>query len=293
MRPFIISFVISASCMHLTHLSMFDRIPAPEIPLKETLPSIDAIRLISLNYETIAADYYWLRTLSHFGTGDNHNRGYPALVPLLERVLKLDPYYEDAYLLAGTAVTSVTAPGHSPVDDSIRLLKPGIQYVPNSVFIPVYLGFNYYIHKQDLNKAVEYFSFAVMNPKCPTNIVGLTTRLVNELNNPLLGIAMLDTILETINNEKIRDSYLRKRQLLELEIELQNLQGVINKFTSLNGSPPKKLSDLTQAGFLKHTHEKDPAGGTYYIDIHGKAATTSEHKRLLISDKVKKVLKHK
>ena len=290
MRPFIISFIISASCMHLTHLSMFDRIPAPENPLKETLPSIDAIRLISLNYETIAADYYWLRALSHFGTRESHDLGYPTLIPLLERVLKLDPYYEDAYLLAGTAVTSVTAPGHSPVDDSIRLLKPGIQYVPSSVFIPVHLGFNYYFHKQDFNKAVGYFSLALINPRCPPNIVGLTTRLVTEIDNPILGIAMIDTILETINNDGLRDSYIQKRQLLELEVELQGFQRSIDKYTSLNGSPPRKLTDLVHVGILKSIPTEDPMGGMYYIDTEGDAATTSEHKRLLLSDKAKKAL---
>jgi len=289
MRVFLFTFILAASCMHLSHLSLVANLPDTQKVSRSALPSIDAIRLISLNYENIAADYYWFRALSHFGIRENHAFGYPNLRPFLERILELDPYFELAYYFAGTALTTT---GPDEVDASIRLLLPGIQYVPDYEYVPMLLGFNYYFYKQDFKNAAKYFAIAAKDPDCPPNVVSLATRLSAEISNPAMGIAIIDAILDKTSDEKLIKSYTDRRLFLQLEIELQYIQEKIEHHNELANSPASVLSDLLQSGQLRALPPHDPVGGSYYIDEAGNAATTSEEKRLRLPKSVKKRLRN-
>ena len=65
---------------------------------KEVMPSTEAARLISLGYDNLVADYYWLRAISHFGDRRMHAYDYPNLLGLMELVLALDPKFISGYL---------------------------------------------------------------------------------------------------------------------------------------------------------------------------------------------------
>jgi len=73
--------------------------------LKETLPSEEALGLLSLGYGSLVADYYWMRALYEFGDPTLAEAKYPNLEALTRRVLALDPNFVTAYYFAGTALT--------------------------------------------------------------------------------------------------------------------------------------------------------------------------------------------
>ena len=250
------------------------------------MPSTDASKLISLGYENVVADYYWLRAISHFGDRRMHAYEYPNLLSLLELVLALDPKFSAAYFFAGSVLN--TSGDH--LQEAMELLHKGRLERPDNWRIAYILGFNYYMYYRDFTKAAELFAEAARHPDAPPVLGKLAVKLAAESQNPEVGIAMIDTILADIQDETLREIYLERRSLLMLEQELLSFQKIIDQFTQRFGQPPVALEDLVQTGLLRQLPQNDPVGGTYFISETGQAATTSEDKRLRLSEEAKEKL---
>jgi len=282
MKPFLFATIIAVSFTHAAHLSMYKRLPQPSQAIEETLPSIKALKLLSLNYKNLVSDYYWLRAISHFGSQRMHKHHYPNLEALMERVLNLDPYFGQAYYFTGTALT--TTGNDSTTDTAIKLLRPGMEYRPNDYNIGILLGFNLYFNRNERLEAAQAFSHAATIPGCPDYIGKIATRIASESTDPRIGLLLIDNILENVVDDKLRAVYEERRQLLQLEVELRALQAYIDRFNELNGRQPDSLEELVQTGLLETLPSSDPLGGSYFINSDGKASTTSEDQRLRVFD---------
>ncbi len=253
---------------------------------KEVMPSTEASKLISLGYENVVADYYWLRAISHFGDRRMHAHEYPNLLGLLELVLALDPKFSAGYFFAGSVLN--TSGDH--LEDAMRLLKQGLVERPDNWRINYILGFNYYMYYRDFEKAAKLFAEAARHSEAPPVLGKLAVKLAAESQSPEIGIAMIDTILDDIQDESLREVYIERRKLLMLEQELISFQRIIDQYTKNFGKPPTTLQDLVQTGLLRQLPQNDPVGGTYFISDTGQAATTSEDKRLRLSVQAKEKL---
>ena len=253
---------------------------------KEVMPSTEASKLISLGYENVVADYYWLRSISHFGDRRMHAYEYPNLLGLLELVLALDPKFSAGYFFAGSVLN--TSGDH--LEDAMRILQTGRTQRPDNWRIPYILGFNYYMYYQDFVKAAQYFAEAARHPDAPSVLGNLAVKLAAESQSPEIGIAMIDTILGDIQDETLREVYIERRNLLMLEQELLSFQRIIDQYTQSFGRPPSTLNELVQTGMLRQLPQSDPVGGTYFISETGRATTTSEDKRLRLSREAKEKL---
>src|SRR5688500_6844114 len=57
-------------------------------------------RRITLSFDALAADVYWIRALQHYGAtrrGATPGRTHDQLYPLLDLTTSLDPYFRPAY----------------------------------------------------------------------------------------------------------------------------------------------------------------------------------------------------
>ena len=87
MKGPLISFLILAVATHVAHGILNDRVPPPSGDLHETLPSEEALALLSLTYEPLVADYYWFKAINEFGETEMHTARYPNLLALVERFM--------------------------------------------------------------------------------------------------------------------------------------------------------------------------------------------------------------
>ena len=210
------AFVLAAAAAHAAHLHLDGVDPGGSDDLHQTLPSEEALELISMTYNPVVADYYWLKTVNEFGDLEKHVARYPNLVPLTRRVLALDPYFKTGYFFAGTALT---------VNDldprvSVELLEKGLEYRPDVWEVPFYLGFNLYYFVGDFEKAAEAMATAARIPGAPAVAGQLATRLAAQAGRPEVGIQMIDSILATVDDETTRESYLQRRKILTVELHL-------------------------------------------------------------------------
>mgnify|MGYP001307120973 CR=1 FL=1 len=92
--------------VQLTHVHL-DQTSERDTSIRaEVLPSEEALNLVSLSYANVVADYYWLRSISDFGTDAQQDSGFPNLGGLTSRVIALDPDFEAA--LKSSLVTIFT-----------------------------------------------------------------------------------------------------------------------------------------------------------------------------------------
>lgn len=275
MRVYGLIFFLLASGAHLTHRAL-DATPLPQPQsLNATLPSVGALQLLGLGYDSLVADYYWLRALGHFGDTQMHALVYPDLEPLLRRTVMLDPNFEAAYYLAGTALTL------QGMDVSLAnaLLEHGLEHRPDVWKIPYYLGFNLYYFAHDYARAAELLARAAKHPEAPAVAGQLATRLAAHAGRPEVGLAYVDSMLEGLTDEKLRQEYLERRKLLLLEIELANLGEAARRYREQHGGPPRTIDELVGPGLLREV-PIDPFGDPYYLDAEGTVRTRSEDRRL-------------
>ncbi|MEK7705274.1 MAG: hypothetical protein AAB426_09970 [Myxococcota bacterium] len=272
----IAALVVLVTVTHASHLALEKRRPAGAVDLRETLPSVEALQLLSLSYASLVADYYWLKAISQFGTTEMHTAGYPNLVGLMERVLALDPYFATAYDFAGTALT---VKGLDP-RASVTLLEQGLRYRPDSWRIAFYLGFNAFFFLGDNNLAASAMARAARVPGSPPMVAMLATRLAAEAGKPEVGLALTEALLETITEPTLRTVYEERRDLLRLEVELAVLHTAAERYQTIVGRSPRTLEDLVRPGILRTLPTHDPVGGRYFLDVRSEVRTTSESKRL-------------
>jgi hypothetical protein len=260
------------------HLLDAQRLVPPNV-VRDTLPSPEALRLLSLGHRSLVADYYWLRALSHFGDETKHTLVYPDLVPLISRVLALDPYFGGAYQFAGTALT---LNGMDPKIAS-ALLTTGLTYRPDLWQIPFYLGFNLYYFEEDYGRAAEMLARAATMKGAPPVAGLLATRLAAEAGRPEVGIRLIDTMLEGITDAKLRAEYEGRRAMLQVERDVRFLDEAIARHRQETGAPPRTMSELVRPGLLAR-EPIDPFGQPYALDGEGRVVLPAGVVRLRLSD---------
>ncbi len=286
---FPIALLVLAVLGHSAHLTL-DSTELPENPtVEETLASNHATRALSLGHYALAADYYWLRALGHFGDYRMHGLLYPNLEPFLTRATALDPYFASIYKLAGTALTLKGM----DVSLSNRILERGLDYRPDVWEIPFYLGFNLYYFDHDFARAAELFSRAAELEGAPPYTAGLATRLAAEAGRPEVGLAVVDSILagldpEDEENKALREEYEQRRTLLLLEVELAALNRTLEAYVRNQGRAPASLQEMVDAGYLKYIPE-EPLGGGYYLS-GDRVMTSNDERRLKLSAQARKEL---
>jgi len=235
------------------------------------------LSFLSLGYEPLVADYYWLRALSHFGTREMHDVGYPNLVAFIRRVLHLDPYFTAAYVFAGTALTV------KELDPSIsvELLKRGAEYHPDNWRIHFLLGFNSYYFLKDYETAAKALAHAATIPGAPAQAGPLATRLAAEAGKPEVGLQMIDSIIETIHDPQLRATYEERRRRLLVELHLEIIGEGVARFERKMARKATKLSDLLTSGIMRALPQ-EPYGGRYLLDTDGRPKTTTPLEALRI-----------
>jgi tetratricopeptide (TPR) repeat protein len=243
--------------------------------LIETLPSLRALDLLSLGYQNLLADYYWVRSLDEFGDSALHEHHYPNLAPYLERVVHLDPLFAGAYIFVGNAL------GFQGMDINlaIKLLKKGVHHRPDKWKIPFLLGFHLYDRRQDYIAAIKALKKAASLPGSPTHLPHLITRMSAHAGQPEVGLEFIERLIESTDDPKLKNDYIERRKLLLVEFHIKHLNAALKAYTKKRGAAASSLKQLVEIGFVNALPE-EPFGGSWTLDAKGQATTTSDIERL-------------
>ncbi|MDQ3068357.1 MAG: hypothetical protein M3R55_01340, partial [Acidobacteriota bacterium] len=134
------------------------------------LQSGPVVQRVALEYDALAADIYWIRSVLHYG-GDRLSAPqagrYELLYPLLDLTTTLDPLFQIAYRFGAVFLAEPPPGGPGRVDLAEQLLKKGMAASPGRWQYPHDLGFIYYWQEQDHQAAATWFQRAASLPGAP------------------------------------------------------------------------------------------------------------------------------
>ncbi len=154
------------------------REPAPiETERLLYLRSGPVARRLMLSFDALAADIYWMRAIQHYGRERRSDRAanrFELLEPLLDLTTTLDPEFNIAYRFGAIFLAELPPSGPGRVDQSIALLKKGLEHNPGRWQYAFDIGFIYYWYgtglgrgRLDYEAAAQWFDEAAKVPGAP------------------------------------------------------------------------------------------------------------------------------
>lgn len=285
-----------AASAHASHLALLARPGVDGLPMglgpkakahlkgqnarivPDILPSIEALRLMTLGYKNLGADYYWLRCVNDYGDRRMARDRYPNLWPLLSRVQALDPFFVAPYIFAGNVMTLRDMPWRL----ALNMLETGMQQRPDSWRIAFSYGFNAYYLGERLDRAAHALARAAQSADAPPYLGPLALRMTAEAGEPEVGIGMVDVMLVQTNDDAQRQTLQQRRDRLMLEVHLKHLNRALDGYKAQHHRTPAALTELIGYGDVTRI-APDPLGGAFYIDAQGQVQTTHANARLRLN----------
>jgi tetratricopeptide (TPR) repeat protein len=225
--------------------------------------------VLSLGFERLVADLYWIRTTYYIGDEASADHDWPAAERLARLVTDVDPHFDSAYVVMASVLNGM----RKDPDAAIRLLEKGAAQ-SHYWRIHFLLGFQYFMEKQDYARGAECLQRA-LDLGGPPYLQFLITRLYNNAGDPTTAMQFIALRLKHEETPVVREQLQKRFNDLWIDRDLALIDAAFASYESARHSDPKSVRALVEAGFLPAL-PRDPEGGEYFI-AQGKAATRLEH----------------
>ena len=248
------------------------------------------LKMMSLEYAPLMADFYWTRVVQFYG--NKHMRGnanLELLWPLLDITTTLDPNLVPAYQFGAVFLSQLAPAGAGRPDLAVQLIQRGIKANPDQWRLYEDLGFVYYFDLKDYPKASEAFLEGSKNPKALVWMKVMAARIASEGESYATSAFLWNDIYETTTDPAIKKNAELHLQLLKVQEDCRQLDLVAQEFRERTGYRPKRMSELVEAGLLRGI-PVDPMRYPYILDENGKTVLNLNSpllERQLILEKVK------
>jgi tetratricopeptide (TPR) repeat protein len=231
------------------------------------LKSPAAARHLSLGFDAVLSDIYWIRTIQHFGADRRSSRTtgrFELLAPLLEMTTTLDPHFGAAYRYGAILLALEKPEGPGRPDQAIALLEKGLQTNPDRWQFAYDLGFVHYFYTFDYATAGQWFERAARMSRAPEWLLPLAATTIARGGDRESARAMLTRLQES------HEAYIRRaaeRGLFQLRAldEIDRLQALVESFPIDHVVYPESWLDLMKAGLLPGL-PLDPQNVPYVYD---------------------------
>lgn len=240
------------------------------------LPQPEVLKIVSLGYQSIVADFIWLQAIQAMSEKKLSEEAGRWIYRALDVVTTLDPQFVRAYEAGGLALcTLVVLP-----EESNALLEKGMKHNPQVWQLPFILGINYYFELGDDAKAGEYIAKAARLPGAPAYLAGLAARLYVSAKAPQNAVELLASLYEHAAEGEARQVLEQRLKQAIVERDLQVLEAAIGRYRDRFSYPPDQLGDLVAQGVLR-VLPGDPFGGEYLYDPYIQVVSSSSVKERL------------
>jgi hypothetical protein len=254
-----------------SQLQLEDRIRTPK-PTESTsvtwLRSPNLVRNLTLGYNAIWADLYWIRAVQYFGgtkLSTDQRKSYELLYPLLDITTTLDPLFNIAYRLGAILLSEGYPSGAGRTDQAIVLLEKGMRAMPDKWQYLHDVGFIYYWWRRDSATAAKWFLKAAEIPGAPNWLHPVAATMLNEGGERETARKLWEDMLNNAEHEWLREAARRGLMQVHAEEHLDLLRPIVNRFRDQTGRFPKSWREVVEAGLLRQA-PVDPTGIMYELD---------------------------
>lgn len=207
---------------------------AKQIAESQLYLSGPAAKRLTLAFNGLAADWYWMRSLQYVGRKivnhqDAHNDQFALsdlssldlrlLASLLDVTTTLDPQFIPVYEFGALILPEVNP------DQAIALLNKGIAANPSSWRLHQHLGYIYWQRKEYAEASKSYAAGAQL-PGAPAWMTAMSARLKADAGSRDAAREMYIRLAETSDDQKVKDmvtSHLMRLDWLEDRETLRHL----------------------------------------------------------------------
>lgn len=268
--PLVAAAVLLAGAVILARVREDHYPAAPAAAESLYVTSGPALRRMTIGYQPLAADLYWIRAIQYYGglrLGENPKADYSLLYPLLDLTTTLDPRFNIAYRFGSIFLAEPPPGGAGRADLAIKLLEKGLHELPDKWEYMYDLGFVHYWWTHDYGAAASWFDRASRVPGSPRWLQPLAATTLARGGNRQTSRAMWETIYQTAEIDWLRHQ--AERALLQLRAldERDQLQALVDSEVAKTGQA------IDWRALVKERRLRgipvDPAGTPYAIDAAG------------------------
>jgi hypothetical protein len=215
---------------------------APVTPDRLYLRSGPAIRRLSIGYQALAADLYWIRVIQYYGgtklrlasassaaaSHDDRDEPYPLLYPLLDVTTTLDPRFNIAYRFGAIFLAEPFPGGAGRPDLALALLEKGLRERPDKWEYMQDAGFVHYWWRHDYQAAAEWFRRASEIPGAPWWLRSLAATTLSEGGDRQSSRLMWQSIRQSAEIDWLKTDADRRLAQLDALDQIDSLQRVVN-----------------------------------------------------------------
>jgi len=235
------------------------------------LSSPQAIKKLSLGYDSLLGDIYWTRVVQYYGSrlAEPHPN-FDLLWPLLNITTTLDPKLVVAYHF-GAVFLSEQVVGANRTDLAIKLVRRGIETNPDNWYLCGDLGFLYYWRMKDYPDAVDAYLEGSKIPGAPPWMKLMAAR-VSDMGGTIETSRMIwSEIYESTNDKNVRNMAVKELKALKAQGDEEHLDEIAADYKERFGHYPTSTEELRAAGLVRGI-PLDPEGYPYIFGANGKSS---------------------
>ncbi len=233
------------------------------------------VKRLSLGFNGLAADWYWMRSLQYVGgkiinLPDNVQLDHlgqlnlKLVAPLLDAATTLDPQFMEPYQYAAVVLPDVDA------GEATRIIQKGIAANPLQWLLYHHLGFIYW-QQQDFKAAGEAYEQGANLVGAPQWMKAMRARMASEGGSRDTAREVYRRLCEEASDSQIKNMA-RKRLLLLDSLDMQDgLRKLMAAYQSKTGHCPgswREMGSLLNASRVQvdpSGSPLDPAGTPYLL----------------------------
>jgi tetratricopeptide (TPR) repeat protein len=205
-------------------------------------------RRISLGFNGLAADWYWMRSLQYVGRkllGVPENvqldslgqLNLQLLAPLIDTATTLDPQFMEPYQYAAVVLPDID------LQQAIRITKKGIAANPSAWRLYQHLGYIYW-QQGDFQAAGEAYDQGSKLPGAPAWMEAMKAKMAAEGGTRNLAREIYERLYDQAGDSQVKE--MARRRLLQLESldQREGLRKVLSAYWSKAGRCPSSWGEI-------------------------------------------------
>ena len=239
-------------------------------------------RRLSLGFNAMAADWYWMRTLQYVGRKLTAHEGpiqiddlsalqLNTLAPLLENATTLDPQFLAAYEYGAIVLPAVD------VEAAVRLVRKGIAANPRAWRLHSNLGYIYW-QQERFQEASEAYAAGARVPGAPSWLAAMSAQMATKGGSRETARAIYENMYRQTDDEQTKKLALARLLQLQSLDEMDALNALLDAHSERAGRCPQGWRELAPglraARFQTDSAgaPADPSGVAYRLDRDACAA---------------------
>lgn len=232
------------------------------------LQNADTMRRISLGFDSLIADAYWIRAVVYYGRqrlSEREDKNFDLLYPFLDFVTTLDPRFKTAYRFGAVFLSEPSPGGPGRPELAVQLLERGAERSPHEWEYLHDIGFVYFWSVGDYAQAADWYERASRIAGAPFWLKSTAAAMLVQGGDRESARTIWEHMLESADDEWLRnEARTRLAQFDALDV-IDRLNIELWRYKARAGRLPQGWDELVRARVLRAV-PLDPAGVAYEID---------------------------